>query len=171
MFSIIKKVDIYKAFIMSVNLNPAITTNYGVQSPAQTKTPVKSTQSDQTQPVQTSLNPVDISKIDSCNTKTSSYDPASFKMPDANKNQEEPTRANGLIAAFAAFASMASGSYVPDLGNAIQKNTSDYLSLTRKFGCTVDMNPFGGIREPKNQKSEYETFVENNKALKNENLQ
>lgn len=82
-----------------------------------------------------------------------------------NQAEAEPTHANGLVAAFAAFASMASGSYVPEIGNAIQKNTSDYLSLTNRFGGSVGINPFGGIKEPSNKKSDYQTFIDNNKAL------
>lgn len=156
---------------MSVNLSSGIGNNYNVEVPVaqQPKAPVQ-TATTSTQVTQTTLNPSDSNKIN--NLKTSSYDPASFKMPvqkeepnNKNKTEAEPTRANGLVAAFAAFASMASGSYVPEIGNAIQKSTSDYLSLTNRFGGTVGINPFGGIKEPSNKKSDYQTFIDNNKAL------
>lgn len=159
---------------MSVNLSSGIGNNYNVgqvspqpQAPAQ-----QTTTATPPQAPQTTLNPVDSAKID--NLKSSSYDPASFKMPeqkeepkpDTNQKAEAPKeRANGLVAAFAAFASIAGGSYVPEIGEATQKNMDGALKLMNTYGGSVGINPFGGISTPDNEKSSYQRFVDNNKAL------
>jgi hypothetical protein len=87
--------------------------------------------------------------------------------PDTNQKTEAPKeRANGLVAAFAAFASIAGGSYIPEIGSAIQKNIDDSLKLINNYGGSIGINPFGGISTPDNKKSDYQRFIDNNNALK-----